>query len=107
MKSIGTRPSRIFFMIMFEAFNLCMAGLAFGIVASVILIGIMSIAGLDLSIFAESMRVYGSGSILYPYIKAMDIIISFLIVIITAVTAAIYPAVKAARIKPLEALNFI
>ncbi len=107
MKSIGTRPSRIFFMIMFEALNLCLAGLAFGFFVSAIVIGIMYYTGLDLSIFAESMRVYGSGSILYPYVKVMDIIISFVIVIITAVTAALYPAIKAARIKPLEALNFI
>jgi ABC-type lipoprotein release transport system permease subunit len=107
MKSIGTRPSRIFFMIMFEALNLCLAGLTFGIAVSAILIGIMTVRGLDLSMFAESMRVYGSGSILYPYIKTMDIVISFLIVIITAFAAAIYPAIKAARIKPLEALNFI
>ncbi len=107
MKSIGTSPSRIFFMIMFEAFNLCLAGLAFGMTASVIFIGIMSVNGLDLSMFADSMRVYGSGSILYPYLKTMDIVISFMIILITAVTAALYPAVKAARIKPLEALNFI
>jgi ABC-type lipoprotein release transport system permease subunit len=32
---------------------------------------------------------------------------AFVIVFITTVSAALYPAVKAARIKPLEALNFI
>lgn len=40
-------------------------------------------------------------------ILAKDVVAATLVVLITTVIAAIYPAVKAARIKPLESLNFI
>ena len=107
MKSIGTRPSAVFFMIMFEAVNLGILGFAAGIAGGGVIIYGLSIWGIDLSAFVESMRVWGSGSIIYPSIKPMDLAVAFSIVFVTTVTAALYPAVKAARIKPLDALKHI
>jgi putative ABC transport system permease protein len=107
MKSIGTRPSWIFLMIMTEAFNLGMVGLIVGIAASIGLTMALGVNGIDFSIFSESLRMWGSGSIIYPTIKTLDIIIISLIVLGTNLIAAVYPALKAMRIKPLEALNFI
>lgn len=55
----------------------------------------------------ESMRTWGTGSIIYPAVKTMDIVAAVIIVMITTILAALYPAVKAARIRPLEALHFV
>jgi putative ABC transport system permease protein len=107
MKSIGTRPSWIFNMVLFEAVNLGIVGLIAGIVIGVAITGLLAISGIDLSFYAESMRVFGTGSIIYPAIKTLDIIVATLIVLITTIIAALYPALKAARIKPLDALHFI
>ena len=46
-------------------------------------------------------------SIIYPIIMLKDIVSSTVIVFITAVIASVFPAIKAARIKPMEALNFL
>lgn len=107
MKSIGTKPKRIFSLIMFEAINLGVVGLVAGIILGVIFIEILGIIGIDFSFYMESMRTWGSGSIIYPTVKTMDIVVSTVIVIITTIIAAIYPAVKAARIKPLDALHYV
>ena len=107
MKSIGTRPKWISFMVIFEAINLGLVGLAAGIGAGLIFIYILSINGLDFSFYMESMRIWGTGNIIYPFIKIRDIIMAFIIVFITTIIAAIYPAIKAARIKPLDALHFV
>ncbi|MBN2039665.1 MAG: ABC transporter permease [Spirochaetes bacterium] len=107
MKSIGTKPKRIFSLIMFEAFNLGIVGLASGIILGVIFIQILGIIGIDFSFYMESMRSWGSGSIIYPAVKTMDIVVATVIVIITTIIAALYPAVKAARIKPLDALHYV
>ena len=107
MKSIGTRPSWIFFMIMFEAVNLGFVGLAVGILAGVGITGLLGFTGIDFSFYMESMRTWGTGSIIYPAIKILDLIVAVIIVLLTTVIAALYPAVKAARIRPLEALHFI
>jgi len=107
MKSIGTRPSRIFLMIMLEAVNLGAVGLVSGVGISLLLIFVLSITGIDLSFYMDSMKSFGTGSVLYPWIRPYDVGVTVVIVMLTTLVAALYPAVKAARIKPLDALNFI
>ncbi|MBN2077415.1 MAG: ABC transporter permease [Spirochaetes bacterium] len=107
MKCIGTRPSHIFFMVIFEAVNLGIVGLVAGLAITVPLVLILGATGLDFSFAMEAMRKWKIGTTIYPMLLAKDIIAAVAIVLITTVTASIYPAVKAARIKPLEALHFI
>ncbi len=107
MKAIGTDPKWIFSIVMFEALNLGIVGLVIGVVAGVALTELLAITGIDFSFYIESMRMWGSGSIIYPMIKTLDIVVATIIVIINTMIAALYPAVKAARIKALEALHYV
>ena len=107
MKSIGTRPSQIFGMVMLEAMNVGIIGVTLGIAVGLVLNLILSYTGINLSFYTESMRMWGTGSIIYPQIRVTDVFNAVVIVFFTTFIAAIYPAVKAARIKPLEALHFI
>lgn len=107
MKSIGTRPSMIAAMVFFESVNLGLVGLATGISFSAAVIGVLSIVGIDFSIFMESVRSFGTGFIIYPLLRGKDILATFQIVMVTMIIAAVYPAVKAAMINPLDALHHI
>lgn len=107
MKSIGTRPSQVFFIVMFEALNLGAVGLVVGVAAGFLLTLFLSFTGIDLSVFMDAMRQWGAGSIIYPFMTFKDVIITTIVVELTTIIAAIYPAVKAARIKPLEALHYV
>ncbi len=107
MKSIGTKPSMIFWIIMCEAANLGLVGLAAGTVLGAGLTTLLGARGIDFSFFNESMRLWGTGSVIYPVIKGMDIVAAGGIVLATTAIAALYPALKAARIRPLEALHFV
>jgi ABC-type lipoprotein release transport system permease subunit len=107
MKSIGTRPSYVFFMVIFEAINLGLVGLVAGIAVGVPLVLFLGYHGIDMSFALESVRQWGTGNVIYPAIKLIDIIMASEVVLITTVIAAVYPAYKAARIKPLDALNYL
>jgi len=107
MKSIGTRPSWIGGMVMFEAVNLGLVGLAAGMAAAILVISLLGATGIDFGFYAESMRMWGTGTVIYPSLKTMDFVVSALIVFANTIIAAVYPALKAARIKPLDALHYV
>ncbi|MCP4112507.1 MAG: ABC transporter permease [Desulfobacteraceae bacterium] len=107
MKSIGTRPLWIGSMVLFEAINLGAVGLIAGTVMGGSVTLLLSITGIDFSFFMDSVRSLGMGHIIYPALKSMDIIVCTFIVFTTTIIAAVYPAVKAAMIKPLDALHYI
>jgi ABC-type lipoprotein release transport system permease subunit len=104
MKSIGTKPSLISLMIIFEAVNLGIVGLGFGTFVGIATVKLLAIHGINL--FAETARSWGTGSILYPVLDYFDIIMGTVLVFLTTVIGSIYPAIKAARIKPIDALHF-
>jgi len=107
MKSIGTPPSRIGALVVFEAINLGLVGLATGFILAIICISMLSSTGINLGFFSESLRTWGTGTIIYPALTATDFVVSNIIVLMTTIIAAIYPALKAARINPLDALHFV
>jgi putative ABC transport system permease protein len=107
MKCIGTRPSQVFFMIMFEAINLGLIGLATGIVTGIPVVLLLSHFGIDMSFALDTVRKMGVGNTIYPIIYLKDILNASEIVLMTTIIAAIYPAIKAAVIKPLESLNYL
>lgn len=107
MKCIGTRPSQIFFMVLFEAINLGLVGLAAGIIVAVPLVIVLGQTGIDLSFAMDAMRKWKVGSVIYPLIQMKDLVAATSVVMTTTILAAIYPAAKAAKIKPFEALHYI
>lgn len=107
MKSIGTRPLWIAAMVLFEAVNLGFVGLLAGSVLGMVVTFLFSLNGIDFSLYMESVRLWGTGYIIYPTLKSADIIVCSLVVFVTTIIAAVYPAVKAARIKPLDALHYM
>ncbi len=94
-------------MVLFEAINLGTVGLVAGLIVTIPLIIILGATGIDFSFATDAMRKWKIGTVVYPLLFMKDIIAATAVVMITTIVASIYPAVKAARIKPLEALHFI
>ena len=104
MQALGMRPSTILYQILIESLLLLLIGLVLGNVMAVATIQPLR-DGIDVSIVAEGMEMMGTSSMLYPALKANDMILANVIVIVLGLLTSILPAWRAASYNPIEALN--
>jgi ABC-type lipoprotein release transport system permease subunit len=104
--AIGMSKKRIFSMIMLETVFLTLTGSLAGIVLGVALIVPSLRTGLDLTpLMGDAFVDWGFGSVIYPVVN-ITMFVEILILVITAgILSAIYPAMKALKLKPLEAIR--
>ncbi len=103
--AIGMSRRRIFTMILTEAFYLGLIGTAVGLVISFAVYIPLSHSGWNLAAFSESLKSVGIGTTIYPVIVASSIINTVVIIPLAAVLGAIYPALRAIRLQPVEAIR--
>lgn len=105
LMAIGMNKLRIFAMIMWETIFLSITGGIFGMLFSLIIIAYFKKYGLDLSAVAEGMNAYGLNSVIYPEAPLWFYIEVSIMIVVTAILASIYPALKALKLHPAEAVR--
>ena len=61
--------------------------------------------GIDLSMFAEGLEMVGMSPVMYPALVAGDVAAANVIVVVLWVLASLYPAWRASRYVPVEAIT--
>ncbi len=105
LMAIGMQRFRVFTMIMIETILISMAGAPLGMLMGYLTILYFSSHGFDFSAYAASLEQYGIDSIIYLSLDTSNYFMLAFTVVITAVLGAIYPARKAIKLKPVEALR--
>ncbi|MCU4174784.1 ABC transporter permease [Carboxylicivirga sp. N1Y90] len=105
LMSIGMNKARVFRMIMVETVLLSLIGGVVGIVMGIVVTLLTAKSGIDISIVAEGFGAMGYDSIVYPVLKVQNVVDVVIMVFITGMLAAIYPAMKALKLKPAEAIR--
>ncbi len=103
--ALGMKHGKIFLMIMLETIYLAIIGGLVGVIISALTIQIIGQTGLDMTIFSDALAVYGISEKLYPIVYLKHYISILSMVAVTAFLAAIYPGIKAIRLKPVEAIR--
>lgn len=103
--SVGMSRGTVFWMIVLETVALSLTGAVVGMLFTALIMFILSNTGINLSYFAKGLQEFGISEILYPVLPWSMYMILTVMVIITAVLAAVYPALKALRLKPAEAIR--
>ncbi|NIW79399.1 MAG: FtsX-like permease family protein [Calditrichae bacterium] len=107
LMAIGMKNTRLFIMILIEAFILGIFGSALGVIAGIIIYYPLSISGIDLSLFAEGLTAFGSGAIIYPILTANSVLNAVIIIPVVSVLGALYPAYKTIRLQPVTAIRHV
>ena len=106
LMAIGMNRQRIFSMIMLETVFLSITGGILGMVIAACVVAYYHNTGIDLTEFAgKGLEEFGFSAMLYPYIGFTFYFILTLMVIGTAILASLYPARKALKLKPAEAVR--
>ena len=107
LMSIGMKNSGIFRMIVLEAFIMGLVGTIIGFGIGMLIYLPLSHNGINLGIYSESMQTMGLNNIIYPDLNLMIIIYSLFIMPLATAFGAIYPARKAMKLQPTEAMRHI
>ncbi len=105
LMAVGMSKARIFWMIILETVFLSLTGAAVGIVVSAWLVYSTGASGIDLSMFAQGLESFGLSSMIYPSLDPRFYGMLAIMVIVAAMLSALYPAIKALRLKPVEAIH--
>lgn len=106
MVALGTNKLKIFSLVLLETFFLTLAGTPVGILAGWLTTNYFSRYGLNLSgMGREMMSSFGFGTLIYPEFPADKIVGVMLIVAGTALISCLFPAIKALKLQPVEALK--
>lgn len=106
MVALGTTKLKIFFLVLLETVFLTLAGAPVGIVLAWLATSYYNKHGLDLSgMGKEMMSSFGYSTVIYPAFPSDKFIGVMVIVFATAIISCLYPAIKALRLQPVEALR--
>lgn len=107
LMAVGLTRFQTFGMIVYETIFLALLAAPVGMLLGYITILRMQETGLDLSNWAEGMTQFGMATKIYPALAGNMYWEIGLAVAITALLGSIYPAIKAVRLRPVEAIRKI
>lgn len=104
MRAIGFGRARLVATIMAESVIVTGAGLLIGFGGAVVGVAALS-DGIDLSSFAQGLKYFGVGSRIIPVLRTSDFTGPVAVAFVTAVIASAWPAWRAVRLRPAEAVR--
>lgn len=103
--SIGMNQRKVFTMIVLETVFLSLTGAVLGLVISVVTVNYFGAKGIDLSMIAEGINALGYSSHIYPQLDAGFYYDFALMVILIALFSSFFPARRAIKLKPADAVR--
>lgn len=106
LRAIGYGRMRLVATISVEALLVTGMGLALGFVVALVTVWSLG-DGIDLSAFAEGLTAYGIGTHIIPVLRGDDFWGPLMVAGFTAVLASVWPAWRAVRMRPADAVRQI
>jgi putative ABC transport system permease protein len=104
MKALGMKPWWILREVLVESSLLLIFGMLVGNCLGFLSTYALSGSGIDLSALAAGAEYAGMTRIIYPAVALKDVVVANLTVLLLGLIVSLYPAVKAARFTPVQAL---
>ncbi len=105
IKALGMGHGKIFTMILLETIMLTLLGCLGGMVTGWATVAIVNKTGLNLAAVSDGLEAFGMSTVIRPELPFNTYPQLIVLTFLTAIIAAIYPAIKAIRLNPVEAIR--
>ncbi|MEZ5275745.1 MAG: FtsX-like permease family protein [Opitutaceae bacterium] len=105
VRALGVTPGGIIRGVILETAMLLVVGLGFGIALGAASIALLSQTGIDFSAFAAGSEYFGVSRVIYPRDHLFDYALAGSMVVTLGLLVSLYPAIKAGRISPVDAMT--
>lgn len=103
LQALGMRPRLVLFEVALESTLLIGVGVALGVVLALLSVQAFP-NGLDLGFLGRGAEMVGAGHILYLHVNPADFALYSLLVWVMSVLATLWPARRASKVSPVEAM---
>ncbi|WP_340114011.1 ABC transporter permease [Maribellus mangrovi] len=103
LMAVGMNKRKIFWMIMLESVMLTLSGGIVGVVLGSLITRFFETRPIDVSAFSEGLEKYGYATQIYTSLQNEMLVTITILVIVTGMISAVYPARKALKLNPAEA----
>ena len=107
MMAIGTTPRRLTKVLLLESMAMTLIGIFAGIIFGIIITYYFQIHGIDFSGGSELLSQFGISGRMYPKLSLLSVSIGPFMVLFFTFFAALYPALKVRRLRPVDAMTAI
>jgi ABC-type lipoprotein release transport system permease subunit len=108
MMAMGTTPGRVVLLVMLESFFIGLLGVILGAGIGIGVNRMISIKGFDLSRWGGAVEFFAIlNPVIYPETDLRNVLWSCGIVFLTALVVSVYPAQRAATLRPVEAMHHV
>ena len=107
MMAIGTTPRRLTKILLIESISMTLIGILAGILTGIGITYYFQINGIDFSGGSELLSQFGITGRMYPKLSFLSVSIGPFMVLFFTFIAALYPALKVRRLRPVEAMTAI
>jgi ABC-type lipoprotein release transport system permease subunit len=104
LKALGMKPWWIIKEVLTESFLLLVMGMSIGNLLGFLSVLALSGRGIDLSTLAAGAEFAGISRMLFPVVYSKDVFSANLVVFVLGLLVSLYPAAKAAKFTPIQAL---
>jgi putative ABC transport system permease protein len=107
MMAVGTTPRRLTKILLIESMSMTLIGIITGICIGIGITYYFQIHGIDFSGGSELLSQFGITGRMYPKLSLLSVSIGPFMVLFFTLFAALYPALKVRRLRPVEAMTAI